>query len=229
MCGRYAMTTPLPDLITQFEITDNLFGEDVPRYNIAPGQEVAAIIIDSSKKIVRFRWGLMPPWMKEGSGNAIINARAETLREKPSFRKLFTGKRCLLIANGFFEWQMKGNEKVPVYIKMKNDEPILFAGLYDVRTGADGKKIGTCTIITTGANEMIAAFHERMPVIIKKEDAALWLDASSDERLLLPLMGAYDASAMTMHEVSKAVNLIKNDDPSLILPLQDDEKDRTLF
>ena len=222
MCGRFARIIPLAQIIEQFEI-DTALSDLAASYNIAPGTEVAAIVIDGGKKLVTFKWGLVPSWAKEASiGNRMINARAETLKQKPSFRNALKKRRCLIIASGFYEWKKEGKEKVPVYIRLKNDSLFTFAGLYEFWKAPppDGRTIGTCTIITTEANSLLKSIHDRMPVIIKKEDHELWLDCAQDEQLVLPFLAPYPSEEMEAHEVSKTVNLPKHDGPECIKPVK---------
>jgi putative SOS response-associated peptidase YedK len=228
MCGRFAQFTPIEDLAEEFEIDKNL-SDLAPRYNISPGQEISAIVIDESKKIIKLKWGLIPEWAKDPSiASKLINARAETIAEKPSFRNSFKRRRCLILADGFYEWKKKGKEKIPVYIKLKSGEPFLLAGIYDFWKNSEGRSIGTCAVITTEANALIKNIHPRMPVIIRKEDHALWLDLARDDgQMLLPFLKPYDADAMEMYEVSPAVNSPKNEDASLIEP--DDNTEKKLF
>ncbi len=220
MCGRFAVTVPIAQIIEQFEIEQNLC-DLAPSYNVAPGQEVAAIVIDENKKLVKFKWGLMPSWMKKDAKPAgMINARAETIKEKPSFRSSFKNRRCLIIASGFYEWRREGKEKIPVYIRMKNGEPFCFAGIYDFWKSAEGKTIGTCAIITTEANSLIEKIHERMPVILDKKDHKLWLDCAQDEQLVLPLLASFSPDEMETYEVGKLVNSPANNSPECIEPVK---------
>jgi putative SOS response-associated peptidase YedK len=223
MCGRFAQITPINDLIEEYEIDRNL-SDLGPRYNIAPGQEISAIIIDEGKKIVKFKWGLIPSWAKDPSiGHKLINARAETIREKPSFRNSFKRRRCLILADGFYEWKTEGREKIPVYVKLKSGAPFTLAGMYDFWKSPEGQTIGTCTIITTEANEMFSAIHNRMPVIIKKNDHKVWLDLAQDDQMLLPFLGPIDQNEIEFYEVSKLVNSPKNDSPDCIVPEKNDK------
>jgi putative SOS response-associated peptidase YedK len=219
MCGRFALTTPIKELVELFEIEQNLC-ELGPSYNIAPGREIAALVLDEKRKLVQFKWGLIPSWAKDPAiGNRMINARAETIHQKPSFKGSFKKRRCLIIANGFFEWKKVGREKVPVFIRLKSGEPFGFAGLYDFWQSSDGRRIGTCTIITTDANELVQSIHNRMPVIVRKDQERLWLDCSiDDEQSILPLLAPFDASQMEAFEVSKAVNSPENNTEECIKP-----------
>jgi putative SOS response-associated peptidase YedK len=228
MPGRFAQFTPIEDLAEKFEIGKNL-SDLAPRYNISPGQEISAIVIDEGKKIIKLKWGLIPEWAKDPSiANKLINARAETIAEKPSFRNSFKRRRCLILADGFYEWKKQGKEKIPVYIKRKNGEPFLLAGIYDFWKNSEGRTVGTCAVITTEANSLIKNIHPRMPAIIRKEDHTLWLDCARDDgQMLLTFLKPYDAGEMEMYEVSPAVNSPKNEGSSLIDP--DDFAEKNLF
>lgn len=187
------------------------------RYNIAPTQNIAAIQGDGSGKIRKLRWGLVPFWADDPSiGNRMINARGETLNEKPSFKKLIKSRRCLIIATGFYEWKKSGKEKIPYYIKMKDGKPFTFAGLWDVWNKGE-EPLTTATIITTVPNEMISDIHNRMPAIIMPEHRELWLSTETVSiEMLLAAIGPYPADEMEAYPVSKAVNNPRNDYPELL-------------
>jgi putative SOS response-associated peptidase YedK len=196
-----------------------------PRYNIAPSQPVAVVANDGLNKLDFFTWGLIPSWAKDPSiGNRMINARAETLAEKPSFRNAFRRRRCLVLADGFFEWQKiqePGNRlrKQPMYIRLADGRPFAFAGLWESWNNSDGSNILSCTIITTQPNELIASIHDRMPVILPEQRYAEWLQPGEANpanlaRLLMP----YQASQMTAFPVSTMVNSPANDLPDTIKP-----------
>jgi putative SOS response-associated peptidase YedK len=218
MCGRFAQFTPIADLAEEFEI-DKVLSDLSPSYNIAPGQEISVIVIDQEKKLVKMKWGLIPPWSKdEKIGYRMINARAETITEKPSFRTSFKKRRCLILADGFYEWKSDGKEKIPVYVKLRSGEQMAFAGIYDFWRTKDGRTIGTCSIITTGANDVFSTVHNRMPVVIRKSDQKLWFDFAQDEQLLLPFMKPLAPDETEFYEVSKDVNSPANNHPGLIEP-----------
>ncbi len=206
MCGRFTLTTDIRTLAETFAVAPTL--EAAPRYNIAPTQEVVSILHNGAAHLEWLQWGLIPAWAKDETiGAKMINARAETLAEKPSFKRLLRSRRCLLPADGFYEWKNSAGGKIPMYITLKDGGPFAFAGLWDLRRAPDGRQLRTCTIITTQANEVVAPIHDRMPVILTPDARELWLDeAVSDEHALLPLLSPYPAAAMTAREVSRRVN-----------------------
>lgn len=219
MCGRYTLTVDEELILVRFQsvkVTEEVY---VKRYNIAPGQQVFAIVNDGEKnRLGTLRWGLIPPWAKDPKlGYKMINARGETLAEKPAFRRAFRRQRCLIPADGFYEWKQMGKEKQPYYIRLKSGEPFAFAGLWERWPSPDGTVIHSCTIITTKANEQLAELHPRMPVILKKEDEALWLNRKCEDLALLQeLLRPYPGEEMEIYPVSAEVNSAKNDYPSLI-------------
>jgi putative SOS response-associated peptidase YedK len=216
MCGRYTLKTPVNVLAEQFQI-DEYPSSMNASYNIAPTQEVAAVIEGEGKrKLEMLHWGLIPFWADDPSiGNKMINARAETVAEKPSFRKAFRNHRCLVLADGFYEWQKTGNGKQPYYIRMADDSPFAFAGLWE--SWQNGREIHSATIITTDANDVVAPIHNRMPVILHPEDYDLWFDPNFDEKEpLTTLLKPYPAEAMDAYPVSRRVNSPSNNEPSII-------------
>ncbi len=218
MCGRYTLRTPIDVLAEGFEI-EEYPSTITPSYNIAPTQEVAAVVEeDEKRKLEMLRWGLIPSWAKDPSiGNKMINARAETVSEKPSFRKAFKVRRCLILADGFYEWQKTDNGKQPYYIKMQDDSPFAFAGLWEI--WQNGEEIRSATIITTEANDLMNEIHHRMPVILPPEDYAMWLDPDFDEKEpLTSLLKPYPADAMEAYPVSRRVNKPSNNEPGVVQP-----------
>lgn len=216
MCGRYTLTIDIDAVAKAFHVAPTL--QTAPRYNIAPTQEVIGILHDERKHLDFLRWGLIPSWAKEESiGAKMINARAETLAEKPSFKRLLQGKRCLIVADGFYEWKQESSGKTPMYFTLPNHEPFAFAGLWDTWKRPDGQSIRTCTIITTEPNDLVAPIHNRMPVILPTDAQEEWLDpAQHDTHVLQQLLKAYTASAMFVHPVSKKVNSPHYDSADLI-------------
>ena len=219
MCGRYTLRTPTDVLAEGFEIEEYPSSLS-PNYNVAPTQEVAAVVEeDEKRKLELLRWGLIPSWAKDPAiGNKMINARAETVSEKPSFRKAFKVRRCLILADGFYEWQKTDSGKQPYHIKMQDDSPFAFAGLWE--TWRDGEEIRSCTIITTDANDLMGEIHHRMPVILQPEDYDMWLDPDFDEKeALTTLLKPYPADAMEAYTVSRRVNKPSNNEPSVLEPV----------
>ena len=218
MCGRYTLRTPVEPLVERFEI--NEYPSSItPSYNIAPRQGVAAVIAENGKrKLEMLHWGLIPSWAKDPEvGNKMINARAETVAEKPSYRKAFKERRCLILADGFYEWQKTDSGKQPFYIRMEDESPFAFAGLWE--SWQNGREIRSCTIITTSPNEVAAQVHNRMPVILHPEDYEMWLDPDFDEREpLTTLLKPFPAEAMEAYPVSRKVNKPANNDPEVIEP-----------
>lgn len=193
-----------------------------PRYNIAPTQEILALITDNQgRRLETLRWGLIPHWAKDPT-QKLINARAETLFEKPSFRDAVQRRRCLILADGFYEWrQTPQGKKTPVYVRLKSKEPFGFAGLWETWQSPDGQTLKTCTIITTKPNELLKPIHNRMPVIVPKELEELWLDPSPKARVELErVLHPYRAEELELYDVSAAVNSPTNDGPECIQPLQ---------
>ncbi|MEW6662370.1 MAG: SOS response-associated peptidase [Bacillota bacterium] len=220
MCGRYSLAKS-GQVRDRFQI--NLRdGEIVPRFNIAPTQEVPVILNDGKgSRLTLFRWGLVPFWAKEAAGpKIIINARAETVAEKSSFRPLLQRKRCLIIADGFYEWKKDGAIKRPYRISLNSGEVFAFAGLWDAWTSPWGDTINTCAIITTAPNSLVEPLHDRMPVILSRETENIWLDFSiTDSLFLKSLLVPFPSDQMTANEVSPLVNNPKNDDPACLIPV----------
>ncbi|USK92098.1 SOS response-associated peptidase [Rossellomorea marisflavi] len=219
MCGRFSLIESVHELQQQFEF--DLSADLQPRFNIAPSQEVFSIISDGKKRRGgMLRWGLVPHWAKEAKiGYKMINARAEGINEKPSFREPFRKKRCLIIADGFFEWKKVDDRKQPYRFVMKDGKPFAFAGLWETWKKGDAP-LHTCTIITTTPNALTEDVHDRMPVILKRTDYARWLDPSNqavDE--LKSLLVPYPAEEMELYAVSELVNSPKNDVADVLSPL----------
>ncbi len=191
-----------------------------PSYNIAPTQEVAAMVEeDETRKLEMFRWGLIPSWAKDPSiGNKMINARAETVSEKPSFRSAFKKRRCLIVADGFYEWQKTDNGKQPFYVRMKDSSPFAFAGLWET-WDKEGEEVRSCSIITTDANDLMNEIHHRMPVILPPETYGVWLDRGFEEREAFSnMLRPYPSDEMEAYPVSRRVNKPANNEPSVIEP-----------
>lgn len=224
MCGRFILGVELPDLQEAFPVWS--WPEAwTPRYNIAPTQPVAVVANNGEGRVEFFRWGLIPSWAKDPKiGNRMINARADTLAEKPSFRNAFRRRRCLIPADGFYEWRReKGGGKTPMVVRLKGGQPFAFAGLWEVwrpKEAPEAEPLLTCTIITTEPNELAATIHNRMPVIMPRQAYDLWLNpAERDPGELQELLGPYPAEEMEAYPVSTLVNNPVNDVPECIQPL----------
>jgi putative SOS response-associated peptidase YedK len=217
MCGRYSLV-PKADFAERFGV-ENLQLDLEPRYNIAPTQTTPVITRNSPNRAEEMRWGLVPFWAKDPSiGNKMINARAETVAEKPAFRKALAARRCLVPASGFYEWKRDAGGKVPHYIFLRDTGSFAFAGLYEIWKDQDGQVLKTYTIITTTPNELMETIHNRMPVILSREDEGLWLDKEAEIPALLALLRPYPAEQMDAYVVSKAVNSPMHEGESLIEP-----------
>jgi putative SOS response-associated peptidase YedK len=221
MCGRYSLYADYRAILERFDIDEVTFQEQeyAHSYNIAPSQQVVAVVNDGTKNRLGFlKWGLVPPWAKdEKIGYKMINARAETAAEKPSFRNAFKKKRCLVIADSFYEWKRTDEGKTPMRIKLKSGEPFAFAALWESWKSPDGKTVNSCSILTTKANELMGTIHDRMPVILTKETEKVWLDPKvQDAEVLGSLLQPFDSAELEAYEVSDAVNSPKNNGPELI-------------
>jgi putative SOS response-associated peptidase YedK len=222
MCGRYTLSQSAEAIAKSFEIQD--VASLKPQYNIAPTQLVLAVLQnqESHKRLLqRFRWGLIPSWAKDASiGAKLINARAETVAEKPSFRAAFKRRRCLVVADGFYEWQRQEGKKQPYYFHLQERQPFAFAGLWEHWQTPEGEEIASCTILTTNANELMQPIHDRMAVILQPKDYDLWLDVQvQDPEMLKPLLQPFPADVMTAYPVSTVVNNARNNTPECIVPL----------
>jgi putative SOS response-associated peptidase YedK len=218
MCGRYSLTTPVEAVGRLFEVAErpNL----PPRYNIAPSQQAPVVRADAAggRVLAPMRWGLIPSWAKEAKiGYRMINARAETVAEKPAFRSAFRHRRCLVPADGFYEWRKLGATKQPYRISRADGAPFAFAGLWERWRAPDGAVIDSFTIITTVANDLLRPIHDRMPVILDPADFGPWLEAGGVGRL-----PPYAGAKLVAIPVSTRVNSPKHDDPACIAPLEGD-------
>jgi putative SOS response-associated peptidase YedK len=223
MCGRFTLTIDPAQLKLFLDLND-VPADLAPRYNIAPTQPVAVVTSAQDRKVEIFQWGLIPSWAKDPSiGSRMINARAETIEEKPAFRASFKRHRCLILADGFFEWKKilegKKETKQPYCIRLKDDQPFAFAGLWDHWTSPTGDEKLTCTIITTAPNSLMAEIHDRMPVILDKDSMWDWLDLDASPIALHALLQAYPAKQMKAYPISKLVNRPENDSTEVIAPL----------
>lgn len=228
MCGRYTITTPLEAIQRLFRVPErpNLG----PRYNVAPTQDVPIVRrppdgAPDARQLAAARWGLIPFWAKEAAiGNRLINARADGVADKPAFRDSFAKRRCLVVADGFYEWQKTDGRRQPWRIVLASREPFGFAGLWAAWTNPDGERVESCTIVTTDANALVAPIHDRMPVILDPADFDAWLDG--ERETALGLLRPFDPAAMAAWPVDPRVGNVRNDDPGLIEPLP--QQDRLL-
>jgi len=220
MCGRFTITDPLDAIMERYMASVSEGFEYRQNYNAAPMQFIPTIIAgkDGKNKLGSLRWGLVPSWAKDDKiGNKMINARAETLTEKTSFKRLISSKRCIVPTNGFYEWKKEGSNKQPMRILMKDDSIFSLAGLYDTWTDQDGNKLSTCTIITTEPNELMEDIHNRMPVILHPDDEAEWLGRDNKNvQSLLKLLQPYQASEMRAYDVPKEVGNVRNNKEELL-------------
>lgn len=231
MCGRFTFFSKIEAIKRLLKIDslnipddDDLFG---PRYNIAPSQEILAARVNSEtgeRVLTPLRWGLIPFWAKDKSiGNKTINARGEEVFSKPAFRAAAKKRRCLIPADGFYEWKKAAGGKQPFLIKMKNNQPFAFAGLWEQWEG-EGETIESCTILTTQANELVSQLHHRMPVILSEKDYTEWLDPNNqDKDKLAKLILPFPSDDLSMHPVSNLVNSPRNDNPRLIEKIESNE------
>jgi putative SOS response-associated peptidase YedK len=212
MCGRF--TLKRPERVKFHNIAGSVFDGLVPRYNIAPSQNILTVVERGAHREATFlQWGLIPSWSKEPKG--FINARVETIEDKPSFKESFQRRRCLIAADGFYEWEKIGKISQPYYFQMKDEAPFAFAGIWD-KWGDSKGSITSCAIITTTANELLAEIHTRMPVILRGESFDLWLSDQSRASDLKDLLVPFPADLMRSHPVGYEVNDTKADDESLL-------------
>ncbi len=221
MCGRFTLAKNAQQLAEAF-VQFAPPAEFIPRYNIAPSQPVAVVANTGTRKIDFFSWGLIPSWAKEVAvGSRLINARAETLAEKPSFRAAYRRRRCLVLADGFYEWRANADKsKTPLYIQLESREPFAFAGLWEQWYSPHGDEVLSCAIITTTPNELMAKIHNRMPVILPPAAYEQWLDpAEQKPERLQTLLAPYPAEQMAAYPVAAVVNNPRYDRPECIAPL----------
>jgi putative SOS response-associated peptidase YedK len=221
MCGRFVLCSNVKTIAEEFHLGTTAFYYK-PSYNIAPSQNIAVLYYEGENKLMQCRWGFIPSWAHDASiGNRMINARAESIAVKRTFKSAFKNRRCLIPADGFYEWRKVGRIKTPRYIRFKSGRPFSFAGLYNPWVSPEGRKLYTCTIITTGANKLIEPFHNRMPVIIPTDKRSCWLDSTvQDDKSILPLLKPFAAEAMEVYDVSTLVNSPSHDSPHNIKPIE---------
>ncbi len=235
MCGRFTLRTPPTVLIREFGLRELV---QLPlRFNIAPTQSVLAVRTPrdaaaaeaaGSPEAVWLRWGLVPPWSEGPAGKPLINARSETAATLPAFRAAFRERRCLIPADGFFEWQTVGQKKHPFFIHRPDDSPLAFAGLWERWHGA-GQILESCTILTTRANAVLRPLHDRMPVILSGAARAQWLDANACVDALQALLEPATDDLLVRYEVGPQVNSSRNDAPACVAPLEGGGRELTLF
>ncbi len=220
MCGRYALISS-PELIRRLlaYLDQPNFP---PRYNIAPTQPVAIVrMAEGKRRFALVRWGLLPSWVKDPQTfTLLINARAETINDKPAFRSAMKRRRCLVPADGFYEWKAEGGRKRPYFVRLKSGGPFAFAGLWETWIGPNGEEMDSAVIVTAPANRLLAPVHERMPVILEPEQHAQWLDSDHvDPKEAAALLKPAREDRLDLYEISTAVNRVANDGPELIAPL----------
>ncbi len=219
MCGRYQLSVKEKDITVRFhvDVYEKLYR---PSYNCAPSQALPVISNDNPGVMSLYKWGLIPFWAKDPKiGYKLINAKAETINEKPSFRNSFRRKRCMVLCNGFYEWRKNGKEKTPYRIYLKQEKLFAMAGIWDEWKDAEERPVRSFSIITTSPNELMKDIHSRMPVILKEEEEAIWLKENDPGRLS-SLLQPYPADEMEAYKISSFVNSPRNDSPEVIEPVR---------
>ena len=219
MCGRFTLSNPR-QLALRFDLA--ALAEQPARFNVAPTQPVPCVVVHAAgRQLEMLRWGLVPAWARDLSvGNRMINARAESLESKPAFRDALRGRRCLVLADGFFEWKKDGRARRPFHIRLRTREPFAFAGLWDEWRAPNGQVVRSCTIVTTDANALIEPLHDRMPVILLPEAESLWLDPTvGDLADLVDVLKSYPSHLMETLEVSPTVNSPAHEGPECLEPV----------
>ncbi|MCS7259203.1 MAG: SOS response-associated peptidase [Anaerolineae bacterium] len=220
MCGRFVLYSSLDEIVRAFNV-QLVRAQWHPRYNIAPMQPVLVVRYEQDVTVLdEMRWGLIPYWVQDFSlREGIINARAETLHRKPSFKRPFASQRCLVVADGFYEWRKSDHKRIPFFFRLSKRRPFGFAGIYDIWHSPKGDVFTTCAIVTTNANALIRPLHDRMPVILSKDAETLWLNPRTPLIQLMDLLRTTLAEDMEGYEVSSKVNSSAYDAPECILPL----------
>lgn len=214
MCGRYTISVTMEELMFRYLIKDTTIVHYAPKFNVAPTQLIPTVIHDGShNRLGELRWGLVPAWARDDKRRSkMINARAESLLEKAAFKQLVSTRRCLIPADGYYDWQQQGSSKQPMRIVMRDGGIFSMAGLYDIWTNPQGIRVSTCTIITTTPNSLLADIHDRMPVILKPEDEQEWLNRNNRTApALIKFLTPYDGNQMRVYPVSSAVGNVRND------------------
>jgi putative SOS response-associated peptidase YedK len=223
MCGRYTDTRRDKALLTRMGVMEQT--EFLPRYNVAPTQDawVVARDDDGATRIRKMRWGLIPFWAENATiGNKMINAQSETAADRPAFRNAFRQRRCLVLADGFYEWRTTSRRKIPYYIRLKNGRPFVFAGLWERWRGPNGPLESFC-VLTGPANSQVAEIHDRMPIILDEESCAEWINPEADAAKLQALLRPYDSEMMESFQVSTLVNSPHNEQPGCVEPVPLDQ------
>jgi putative SOS response-associated peptidase YedK len=230
MCGRFVRRRSSSTLAEEFQ-ANNIADDVQPSFNVAPTNNVVVVLDDGDRHLVSMRWGLIPSWASEPTiGSKLINARAESLTQSAAFKNAFRNRRCLVVADGFYEWQKQNGTKTPLLIQLKSERPFGFAGLYETWASASGESVATCTIITTEPNDIVRPIHDRMPVILPRDVEDFWLDSSiEDHRRLLDLLLPYPAAEMEAYAVSTLVNSVKNDSIACVEPAKVASQQPRLF
>jgi putative SOS response-associated peptidase YedK len=225
MCGRFIQKAERKIISEEFYVLE-FIDEVVTSYNVAPGQTAGIIINRNDNVYLQHRWGLGPSWAKDPKiGNRMINARSETVAQKPSFKAAFKNRRCLVPVDGFFEWKHAERYKLPYFIHHRSQRPFSLAGLWETWKNPEGSPLCTFTIITTDANTALRTLHDRMPVVIPPEKRRLWLDPAADTHELSALLRPCDSSELLFYEVSRMVNSPNNNSPQCIVPVESDSAD----
>jgi putative SOS response-associated peptidase YedK len=223
MCGRYTLTLDPAELQDLFDLAEPAPASLAPRYNIAPSQPVAVIANGAERRLELFRWGLIPSWAKDSKiGNQLINARSETVAEKPAFRTALKRRRCLILADGFYEWKREGARsahKTPMYFQLEKGQPFAFAGLWETWTGPDQVPVRSCTILTTRPNALVEPVHDRMPVILSPNTYADWLSAGELPPVQIQALLQPYGARMRVVTVSPLVNSPAHDSPECVRPI----------
>jgi putative SOS response-associated peptidase YedK len=235
VCGRYTLATTTPDrLRARFPLGESV--QIARRFNVAPGDDVLSVIVrEGAPQGALLRWGFVPRWAEDPSvGFKMINARAETVTEKPAYRDAFRRHRCLILADGFYEWQREGGAsggrgRQPFHVTRADGEPFAFAGLRTAWKQPDGEWLRSCTIVTTRANEAVASIHPRMPVILEPEGEAAWLDPEAPVAVLQELLAPLPVAETHARPVSKAVNDARYDGPECLAPAEPEPQQQGLF
>jgi len=219
MCGRFTFTLVEAEAKKRFKI-QTILADHQPRYNIAPTQNIPVVVSDQdgNRVLEEMRWGLIPFWAKDAKiGNRMINARSETVAEKRSFKRLLTGRRCLVPADGFYEWKKEGKNKIPLRVTLKDNQAFAFAGLWDSWKNPQGQTVNSCTILTCQPNSFIKKIHHRMPVILSTKAEKLWLDSSViDQAKLTKVLVPCPANDLKAYSVSTLVNSPRYDGPECV-------------